>query len=231
MKTLIRLLLAGISLATIASAVRADLSAPAWLETYYLNPQPALVSDSIEDLSRSGYFDRPQNIAVAIGFFAALFERHPDRVDAWLRPLGSLPLAHRRLLAAALWQAGDPSAESALRLLIVGSPVRAEVEKLASIPGRTVNETAVLSPASMRLRWGAYLATGDERHILSILDAFGLDQPALSSAARMALAQIAAAHPRVMEICRTQLDRQPDEIRGELRAALQLARGMDRPRS
>ena len=220
-----------LALAILPSAARAEISAQTWLETYYLHPQPALVSDSIKELSRTGYFDRPQNVAVAIGFFAALFERHPDHVDQWVQPLGSLPLAHRRLLAAALWQAGHPSAESTLRALSKGSPVRSEVEKLASIHGRTVNDTAVRSPASMRLRWGAFLATGDERHVLSILDAFGLDEPALSSAARMALAQNAAAHPRVMEICRAQLDRQPDEIRGELRAALQLVGGTDQPRS
>ena len=91
------------------------------------------------------------------------------------------------------------------------------------MPSQRIADTPVRSPASMRLQWGAFLATGDERHIVSILEAFGLNEPTLNSAARMSLARHAAAHPRVMEICRAQLDRQPDEIRGELRAALQAA--------
>lgn len=230
MKTLKRLLLASLAL-ILTATTRAEISPRAWLETYYLNPAPALVPQVIHELSRTGYFDRRENIAVAIGFFAALIERHPDRVDSWLQQLGALPLSHRRLLASALWQAGHPAAEPTLRALGQGSPVRDEVEKLATIHGRTVVDTPVRSPASMRLRWGAFLATGDERHVIAILEAFGLNEPSLNTAARMSLAQHAAAHPRIMEICRAQLDRQPEEIRSELRAALAHAATNAAPRS
>jgi hypothetical protein len=230
MRTLQRIVVASCLLVTTIS-LRAELSARAWLETYYLNPAPALVPQAVTELSRDGYFDRRENVVVAIGFLAALIERHPGRVDAWLQELAMLPLAHRRLVASALWQAGHPSAEQALRQLGQTSPLREEVEKLAAIQGRTVTDTPVRSPSSMRLRWGAFLATGDERHVIAILEAFGLNEPGLNSAARMSLAQHAAAHPRIMEICRAQLDRQPEEIRSELRAALHQASSTAAPRS
>jgi hypothetical protein len=72
----------------------------------------------------------------------------------------------------------------------------------------------------MRLQWGAFLASGDERHIVRILDAIGNGERNLTTVAQMALAEQAAAHPRVAEICRAQLERQPDEVRSVLRAAL-----------
>lgn len=219
MKTLPSLLVASCLLAS-SAALRAEVSAQAWLETYYLNPQPATVPQAIDDLSRSGYFDRRENVAVAIGFFGTLFARHPDHLDGWLQQTSRVPASHQRLLAAAVWQAGHPLAAEMLRKLGRNSPVRTEIERLASLPAQNLAETPVRSPSSMRLQWGAFLASGDERHIVSILDAFGLNEPALTSATRMALAQNAAAHPRVMEICRAQLDRQPEEIRSELRAAL-----------
>lgn len=222
MITLRRLLCASLLLA-LSTTVRAELSAQSWLESYYLNPQPAEVPRAIQSLSREGYFDRADNVAVAIGFFGALFTRHADRVEAWLDASAHLPQRHQRILAAALWQAGHPLAENQLLRLGLNSANRAEVERLARTPSQRIADTPVRSPSSMRLQWGAFLATGNEAHIVSILDAFGLDEPSLTSAARMSLAQNAAAHPRVMEICQAQLARQPEEIRSELRAALNAA--------
>jgi hypothetical protein len=75
----------------------------------------------------------------------------------------------------------------------------------------------------MNLQWGAFLASGNERHVVAILDAMGADRPGLDIAARQSLAVNAVAHPRVMEICRVQLDRQPESVRAEIRAALKAA--------
>lgn len=222
MKTLSRLLLAGFALAS-AAALRADVSAQAWLETYYLNPQPAEVPHAINRLSQEGYFDRNENVAVAIGFLATVFAQHPAQVEGWLQRTAHLPARHQRLLAAALWQAGNPRGDNLLRELGQNSPVRREIERLASMPSQRIADTTVRSPSSMRLQWGAFLASGEDRYVVAILDAFGLNEPQLTSAARMSLAQNAAAHPRVMAICRAQLDRQPEEIRSELRAALNQA--------
>lgn len=220
MKTLLRLLLAAFVAASLSHSARAQLSPQAWLETYYLNPKPAELPQAIQNLSRSGYFDRNENTAVAIGFFASVFAQHPERVEGWLRQVTSLPERHQRLLAAALWQAGHRGSDTMLRRLALHSPVRAEVERLASIDSQAIADTPVRSPSSLRLQWGAFLATGQDRHIVSIMEGFGRNDPSLHTAARLALAQSAAAHPRVLEICRDQLARQPEEIQAELRAAL-----------
>lgn len=222
MKTLFRLTLAALAL-SVSASLRAEVSAQAWLETYYLNPQSAELPRAIERLSRDGYFARSENVAVAIGFIGAVFAQNPARVEGWLQQLSHLPARDQRLFAAALWQSGHPIGNAHLRTLAADSPVRAEVERLATLPPQVIAETSVQSPSSMRLRWGAFLATGHDRHIVAILDGFGLNDPRLTSAARMALAQNAADHPRVLEICRAQLDRQPEDVRSELRAALNAA--------
>jgi hypothetical protein len=92
-------------------------------------------------------------------------------------------------------------------------PVRAEVDRLLAAKPVSVYQTPVVSAAAMNLRWGAFLASGDERHIVSVLEALGSNEPGLATSARYALAQDAASHPRVLEICREQLDRQPQAIR------------------
>lgn len=220
MKTLQRILLAASLLAGSLVSLRAEISPQAWLETYYLNPQPAEVPQAIQKLSRSGYFDRDENTAVAIGFLSTLFAKHPERVDGWFQQLSNLPERHQRLLAAALWQAGNPAADLLLQRLAQNSPVRSQVESLINLPAQLVSDVPVRSPSSLKLQWGAFLASGDERHIVNILESFSLNQPALNTATRLALAHSAAAHPRVMEICRAQLANQPAEIQAEMRAAL-----------
>lgn len=219
MKTPLRLSL--LSLALVAAIpLRAEVSAQTWLETYYLNPRPAELPRAIERLNHAGYLDREGNTAVAIGFIAALFAAHPERVEDWLTQLRPLPARIQRLLAAALWQSGHPLGNEKLRSQAASSPVRAEIEHLTTLPPQVLAETSVRSPSSMRLQWGAFLATGHERHVVAILDGFGSNDPKLTSAARLALARHAADHPRVLEICLAHIARQPEEIRSELRAAL-----------
>jgi hypothetical protein len=219
MKTLKLFVAAGLVLAS-SFVARAEISAQAWLETYYLNPQPAELGRNVRALSREGYFEKPGHTAVGIGFLSIVFAQNPDRVDGWLAEFNGLPLAHHRLVAAALWQAGHPMGARLLRSLSTDSEVANEIQQLANRTSRPVADTPVLSPSSMNLQWGAFLASGDEQHIVAILDGIGSDHPALSSAARYALAQNAAAHPRVMEICRAQLSKQPNEVQSVLRAAL-----------
>jgi hypothetical protein len=207
-------------LAGICSGLRAEISAQAWLETYYLNPQPAQLPRQIHRLSESGYFDQPGHVPIAIGFISTIFVQHPQETEQWLLELNGLPLKHQRLIAAALWQAGHPLGAELLARFAPGVQNRADVEQLATAPSIAIDDTPVLSPSSMNLRWGAFLATGDARHIVAIFDAIGTDRPGLDESARLALARDAATHPLVMEICRAQLDHAPEEVRSVLRAAI-----------
>jgi len=219
MKPLKFLVVALLALVT-SLATRAESSAQVWLETYYVNPRPEELTANIRALSREGFFEKEGNIALSIGFIATVFAENPARVEGWLGELPNLPAAHQRLIVAALWQAGHPLGSELLRSVSKKSPVHEEVLRLASIPAQLVADTPVQSRSSMNLQWGAFLASGDERHIVRVLDAIGTGERALDNIAQMNLARNAANHPRVLEICQAQLSRQPQEVQSVLRAAL-----------
>src|SRR5688572_28401777 len=219
MKTLKSLLVAGLALASTLSA-RAESAAQMWLETYYVNPRPAELAANVQALSREGFFAKPGNTAVGIGFLSTVFAQNPTRVEKWLNEMRGLPARERRLIAAALWQAGHPLGSELLRDVDRNSSVREEVLRVANTPAQLVADTPVRSPSSMNLQWGAFLASGDERHIVRVLDAIGTGERALDNIAQMNLARNAANHPRVLEICQAQLSRQPQEVQSVLRAAL-----------
>jgi hypothetical protein len=213
------LLVAGLSLAP-PFAARAEISAQARLETFYLDPQPAAVPALIKELSRQGYFEKPGHVAVAIGFLGTVFAQNSDKVDQWLLELGRLPLSHHRLIASALWQAGNPLGREMMRAMGLGSSVPEQIAELADVPSLPVADTPVLSASSMNLQWGAFLATGDSRYIKNVLAAIGTGQGALDQTVCYALAADAAAHPLVLEICRTELRKQPTEVQSVLSAAI-----------
>ncbi len=189
-----------------------------WMNNYYLNPQPELVVQAAHALSSTGYFEQPGAVATSIGFFSQVFAAHPERVDSWLARTGDLPQNHRRLIAVAAWYSGHASGEKLVRQLGVSSAYRAEIERTVSRVQGNVATTPVLSESSMNLQWGAFLATGADEHVVSILT--GMGRGNLAESARVVLAFNAAQHDRVLEICRQQLDRQPNEVRSILRTVI-----------
>ena len=231
MKTLKSLLAVGTLLAaaipSFASVEAGSQSrAERWFGHYYENPRPADLLVSVHQLSASGFFEQPGNTATAIGFFTEVFTQHPNRVRQWLDQTADLPEAHRRILAAAAWQAGHPRGLALMREFSSGDDavVRVQVSELLRRGPSPVVNTPVQSESSLRLQWGAFLATGNEGHVLAMLQALGTNERDLTLAVRYSLAENAASHARVLEICRAQLSRQPESVRSEIRAALNAAK-------
>lgn len=193
-----------------------------WLAHYYQAPQPEKVVTAVFALSREGYFEGAGQPATAIGFLSAVFAQNPDKVAAWMAAFRDLPVAHRRIVASALWYSGLPGGAEELRAMARNSDaaLRGEIDRMIAQSAPSVRDTVVQSESSLNLHWGAFLASGEPQHIVSVLTALGSSEPGLSSAARFALAEKAAAHQRVYEICQAQLDRQPVNVRDQLRAAM-----------
>jgi hypothetical protein len=225
MKSLRLAFAAGVSLVAL-TALRADDGSfgRAWMNQYSQNARPDDFVQAVYSLDRAGYFDGAGQPGTAFGFFSVVFKESPSEVDGWLRDtFVFLPERHRRILAAAAWLAGNPAGTKRLRELSnhVYGDMRAEVaENVLAFRPLPVARFPVFSEDSMNLQWGAYLASGDERHILNIFAALGSNEPGLATSARFELAEKASAYPQVLQICREELDRQPQAIRAEIQAAV-----------
>jgi hypothetical protein len=194
-----------------------------WMENYYQHPDPKAFVQAVCSLNQDGYFNEPDQQATAYGFFSTVFKQYPKQVDSWLQATRFLPMPARRTLAIAAWAAGDPAGPRQVRetFSVYNFPVRSEVDRILATGPMSADKTPVDSVESMNLRWGAFLASGDEKHIITVLEALGSNKPGLATSARYALAQDAASNPRVLEICREQLDRQPHAISEEIRAVVE----------
>lgn len=197
-------------------------SAEAWLNDYYQQPAPDRFASSVVELSRSGYFEQPGHVPLAIGFLGAIFAQHPDRVDEWMGVNRVLPVAHQRIVASALWYSGNPKGKSYLEALArsSSSALRRDIETLVANKA-DLNSAEVRSVSSLNLQWGVFLATGEKTAVRNILAALGTnDNAQLTQDVRWSLAQNAAQHQRVLAICRDELSRQPNAVRETLRAVI-----------
>jgi hypothetical protein len=225
MKSLRTLVAVSLALSAFSAFGAADASfGRQWMDHYYQNPQPDDLVAAVYSLNQDGYFETASQRDTAIGFFSTVFRQNPAAADGWLRASTRiLPDQARRVLAAAAWFAGNPAAARQLRELSAddGAMEQTEISRLAVNGSPTaVGDIAVASEPTMNLQWGAFLASGDQRYISNVFLALGSNQPGLASSARYALAQNAAAYPRVLEICRAELERQPASVRSEFEAAL-----------
>lgn len=211
---------------TFAAPASAALTAPRdwsqWVSHYYQAPQPDLIVPAVFGLSRAGYFEQAGQPSTAIGFLSSVFAQNPDKVDGWMVSFRDLPVSHQRIVASALWYSGLPNNERALQSLARHSTpeARAMIKALIAQGATDLRKTPVRSESSLNLQWGAFLASGEQQHIVNALAALGSREPGLSATARFALAEKAAAHQRVYEICQAQMDQQPAAVRDQLRAAL-----------
>ncbi len=206
------------------SFVRADSNfGQQWMDHYYQNPQPNKLLVAVYSLNRSGYLESKEHAEAAIGFFSTVFAENPDQVQTWLRSAESFASDRvQRILAASAWLAKNPAGPQELRKLRdhMDSDQRDAADKmLAREATAPVAELPVASDITMNLQWGAFLATGQDTYITNVLAALGSNEPGLATTARFALAKDAAEDPRVLDICRTELNRQPAAVRSAFEAA------------
>lgn len=188
------------------------------MNSFYQSSDSAGLVRHVYTLSRDGYFERDGAVAMSIGFFSQVFAANPAKVGSWFAQFRELPREHQRLMAAALWYAGNPKGQRLLSRLSSDSEYADEIAQLVARGATSVAETPVLSETSMNLQWGAFLATGGDQHVTNILAAIGRGE--VGDAARVSLAFNAAQHDRVLQVVRAQLDKQPNEVRSVLRAVI-----------
>ncbi|HLP26739.1 MAG TPA: hypothetical protein VK477_13745 [Acidobacteriota bacterium] len=223
MRTLRQLLLGSTLLAALFASATAGAasSAETWLNHYYQNPNPDGLKSAVFQLSRDGFLDDDANVPLTIGFLSSVFAQNPARVDEWLAFGRDLPAAHQRIVIAAAWASGNPSGVAEFRRIAARSA--ADRDNLNALLAATPDlaTAPVLSPSSLNAKWGSFLATGDRAPVQAILAALGNDDRSqFGQDVRWSLARNAAAHDRVLAICKDELVRQPNELRESLKAVI-----------
>jgi len=134
---------------------------------FYQNPDLDGVPNTLRILEENNLLEEGAGDvhAPTIGFLAALFERHPERVDAWIAVPYSLDV--QRLIGYGLVQAGMEE-ESAVFLRRNGWPDEV-IDIIRQAPPSILGMPIEVAP-QLDMVWGASFATGDRRYPEKIID-------------------------------------------------------------
>lgn len=180
------------------------------LTYYYINPQPEKLPEVARWLVKTTGENSGGNGPVFSAFFARIMAANPDRIDGWLKELGSLPKTHRRSLWRAAVMSGVPAGKDALRARLDGldETDRTFVERTLALDPPDLLNLNARSARELDVLWASFFASGDVAYIRPIIRALELEDDEsiennlVGSAASWSLRSNAWQHSRVLTLCR-----------------------------
>lgn len=170
-----------------------------WFTYYYLDKDPSEVVAALRELAEDDALSPGPQEAPVASFFAELFRAHPERAAGWIEEAGLAPES-RKPLVKALWLAGLEQ-EAVKRAKLDHWP-KADLEKLRRPPPDRFR-FRISDPSHLDMMWAAFMATGDSRYPVRVIDVLDYAVPEgdaatagmlLRSAARFSLVANALRH-------------------------------------
>jgi len=215
-----------------------------WIETYYQNPEPHRVIDAFRTLVRENAFatgnkDFNWNM---VGFFWACMRENAASMAEWCATIGELNEPNRTWWWTAVWQSQTDAGNQALieaMKLPEGHKNRIAYEWLKQKPQDIMQATFRGNGGQhINMLWYAFYATGSEKMIYKLYEAFVPAEPKepttqveaeLAARKRQRNAEMIAnvrasfaanlpKHPKALEICRASIDKLKDPVKSHISA-------------
>jgi len=215
-------------LATLALAAAPARAHPIqdWVTYYYLDKDASQVVESLRDMAQDGALGAGPQEAPLASFFSEVFRASPQQAVGWIEA-AQLDAESRKPLIKALWLAGLED-EAAKLARLDGWP-KADLEKLRKPPPDRYS-FRISDPSHLDMMWAAFMATGDSRYVLRVIDVLeypvapgeaGMPALLLRSSARWSLASNAFQHELVLRACRDEAARRSGSTREILLGVLE----------
>jgi tetratricopeptide (TPR) repeat protein len=189
---------------------------------YYQHPKPDMIPSLLPELQKQGSLELGH--MAAAGFLSQVFHDHPDRLAGWAPAIWKLDENARAYVWLSVWFSNT---EPAMKLLhdVVPREKGPAAESLAKLIDGTappLEQYEVKSGQVLDLLWGAFYATGRQEYIARIIDCLpwslktgkdDVQQMAIGKVAEWSLRENARVHPRVLALCKSELERRGEEIK------------------
>lgn len=205
-------LAAGLALALLLAAGARAHHTEDWLTYFYLEKDSAQIVESLRDMAQEGALDAGPQEAPLASFFSEVFRASPQQAAGWIEA-AQLDAGKRKPLIKALWLAGLQY--EAVKLARLDAWPQADLEKLRRPPPDRFG-FRISDPSHLDMMWAAFVATGDERFVLRVIDVLdypvapgeaGMPALTLRGSARWSLASNAFLHELVLRACRAEAAR------------------------
>lgn len=142
-----------------------------WLQGYYKNPDPDKVADALVSMNYH-LFEKESSTAI----ISCLFQRHPDRVEGWVKQTENFRTWLRQACLEALWLTDTPSGRQYLQQ-IADTPQHQDFKYVTEVLLKKTRYTFLDLPLTEKnvpeQLMGAFRITGDSAYIQRLLSAMG----------------------------------------------------------
>lgn len=196
---------------------------------YYQHPEPERVVPSLHYLARELGVPADESTARAglFAFYAAIVRQDSSPSLASVPGLADLQDDSPEFLWQVLWFAGTPASRVLLESSAppTASPRWERWDRQRQLPSRDPLAIPPRDIGAIEIFWGSFFATGDPRYVervIGVLAPAGVEHDAgkirIGASAEASLVTNARQHPRVFEICKAELPKQPKAVRKRLEA-------------
>ncbi|MGA7827416.1 MAG: hypothetical protein WCA04_07145 [Geobacteraceae bacterium] len=193
-----------------------------FMVNYYLHPRPEKLPQAVQAMHKMGYLQKETAAAPISSFLSVIFQSNSAAIESTLADFSSYLPAEQQILLTALWLADSEQSKLSLQTLLVSQDNKAgdtNADFLKSAPPK-IDELPIESPEVLDMLWGAFMATGEEKYVIPIISVLPYstingDIPRLlvGGSAKWSLTSNAIQHKRVLDICVSQLEKQPKEVK------------------
>ena len=196
-----------------------------WMTYYYLHQTPETTTLAIQSMQQLGYLKKESAGAPLVSFFSLIFRSSPTAIESSLKSFANFSPEEQQILLRSLWLANTKQAKIQLEKHItiqVNNGIHDNADLLKSDP-QEIDKLPINSPDILDMLWGAFMATGDEKYVVQVISVLpystikgDVARLLVGGSARWSLTSNAIQHKRVLDICISQLDKQPKEVKAIL---------------
>jgi hypothetical protein len=183
---------------------------------YYLHPSPEKIPQAVQAMHKMGYLRKESAGAPIAAFLSLIFRSTSVAMEKTLVDFSSYSPVEQQVLLRALWLADTAQSKTALQKFELGND---NAESVKSVPPR-IEQLPVESPDVLDMLWGAFMATGDEKYVIQVISVLpystikgNIPRLLVGGSAKWSLTSNAIQHKRVLDICESQLEKQPKETK------------------
>ncbi len=204
----------------------------AFINGYNENMEPDRVPDAVHAMRRFGMLRDPEQAGIYIGFIAGVIGDNQTNARNLIERMFPLPPAAQVVLIKAIAYSQLPDWKTMLGEFAERMPARRVlIKRYLYQGGKTLFDLSMKSsPQVIDTHWGRYFATGRYEAALPIIsvlawatDKDDLEKLTIGSMAKWTLASNAARDKNLLDLFKSELNHQPENIRLELREIIEAA--------
>lgn len=204
-----------------------------FLNTYYLQPRPMMITQAFRIESQSGVLAREAPRAPFIVFIGMALRQDDAPLAELLKFASTLPMEQSGVIYSGIWFAGTDKTQAALKQAAADAgdaAVRDAILKLLENQPPDLTTIPIESPSVIDMCWAWFMVTGDTQAVQRIitalpwmLDKTQVKQYMIGNYARASLASNAVQHAAVLAYCKRSLEGQTAETQHVLQDVIDAA--------